>query len=155
MDKGLHHPFSKKGDLGIAKNYREVILTSAAAMFFNALQLNSIEPEIEKILRKNKNGFRRNWSTTLQILIIRRTGSCQKKKQTNKKNIEARLLFVHFSKAFDSIHRVKMEQIILIYSLPKETVATIMILYSNTNVKVHSTVGDTDFFDIVVNKGTH
>ena len=31
-------------------------------------------------------------------------------------------------KAFDSIHRGKMEQIILAYGLPKETVVAIMIL---------------------------
>ncbi len=31
-------------------------------------------------------------------------------------------MFVDFSEAFDSIHRGKMEQILLTYSLPKETV---------------------------------
>ena len=47
------------------------------------------------------------------------------------------------------IHRGKMEQILLAYGLPKETVAAIMILYRNTKVKVHSPDGDTDYFDIV------
>ena len=42
-----------------------------------------------------------------------------------------------------------MEQILLVYGLPKETVASIMMLYKNTNVKVRSPAGDTDFFDIV------
>ena len=35
--------------------------------------------------------------------------------------LEAILLFVDFSKAFDSIHRGKMNQIFLAYGLPKET----------------------------------
>ena len=35
-----------------------------------------------------------------------------------------------------------MEQKLLAYSLPKETVAAIMMLYKNTKVKVHSTDGD-------------
>ena len=43
-----------------------------------------------------------------------------------------------------------MEQILLAYGLPKETVAAIMILYRNTKVKVRSPDGDTDYFDIVV-----
>ena len=43
-----------------------------------------------------------------------------------------------------------MEQILQAYSLPKETVATITILYRNTKVKVHSPDGDTEYFDIVV-----
>ena len=42
-----------------------------------------------------------------------------------------------------------MEQILLAYGLPKETVATIMILYRNTKVKVRSLDGDTEYFDIV------
>ena len=59
-----------------------------------------------------------------------------------------RHLFVDFPKAFDSIRR-EMEQILLAYGLPKETVIAIMMLYSNTKVKVHSPYGDTDIFDIV------
>ena len=42
-----------------------------------------------------------------------------------------------------------MEQILLAYGLPKETVAAIIILYKNTKVMVRSPDGDIDFFDIV------
>ena len=42
-----------------------------------------------------------------------------------------------------------MEQILLIYSLPKETVTAITLLYRNTKVKVRSSDGDTENFDIV------
>ncbi len=49
----------------------------------------------------------------------------------------------------DSIHRGKMEQILLAYGIPKETVAAITILYRNTKVKVRSPDGDTEYFDIV------
>ena len=42
-----------------------------------------------------------------------------------------------------------MEQILLAYDLPKETVAAIMMLYKNTKVKVSSPDGVTDYFDIV------
>ena len=65
------------------------------------------------------------------------------------KNLQATILFVDFTKAFNSIHRGKMEQILLAYSLLKETVAAILMLYRNTKVKVHSPDGDTDYFDIV------
>ena len=66
-----------------------------------------------------------------------------------KKKIQATLLFFDFTKAFDSIHKRKMEQILLAYGLPKETVATITILYKNPKVKVRSPDGDTEYFDIV------
>ena len=108
----------------------------------NALLRNSIEPRIENILRKNHNGFRRNKSTTLQILTIHRILEVQKK-------LKATILSVNFTKAFDCIYRGKMEQILLTYGVPEEIIAAIMMLYKNTKVKVRSPDGDTDFFDIV------
>ena len=42
-----------------------------------------------------------------------------------------------------------MEQILLAYGLPEESVAAITILYRNTKVKVRSPKGDTKYFDIV------
>ena len=63
--------------------------------------------------------------------------------------MQATLLLVDFTKIFDSIHRGKMEQILLAYGLPKETVAAITILYGSTNVEVRSPDGDTEYFDIV------
>ena len=45
--KGFILPFSKKGDLGIAKNY-QITLSSITAKIYNALLLTHIEPEIEK-----------------------------------------------------------------------------------------------------------
>ena len=68
-------------------------------------------------------------------------------------NIVAKILFVDFSKAFDSIHRGKMDQI-LFNQRPtpqkiKKTVAATMMLYKKTKVKVHSPDGDTDYLDIV------
>ena len=43
----------------------------------------------------------------------------------------------------------KMEQILLAYGLPKESVTTITILYRNTKMKVRSPDGDTEYYDIV------
>ena len=60
----------------------------------------------------------------LQILTIRRI-----LEGVRAKNLQATLIFVDFTKVFDSIHRGKMEQILLAYGIPKETVAAITILY--------------------------
>ena len=142
--KGCILPFHKKGDHGLAKNYRGITLTSIAAKIYNALLRNRIESKIDNILRKNQNGFQRNRSMTSQILTIRRIIE-----GIRAKNLPATLIFVDFTKAFDSIHSGKMEQIQLAYGLPKETVAAITILYRNTKVKVRSPDGDTEYFDIV------
>ena len=121
--------FPKKEDLGLAENCRGITLTSIAAKIYNALLRNRIEPKIENMLRKNQNGFQRNRSTTSQILTI-----CWILKGVRAKILEATILFVDFAKAFDFIHKGKMEQILLTYSLLKETVAAIMMLYRNTKV---------------------
>ena len=51
--KGCILPFPKKGDLGLAKYYRGITLTSIAAKIYNALLRNRIESKIDNILRKN------------------------------------------------------------------------------------------------------
>ena len=102
--KGCILPFPKKRDLGSAKHCRGITITPRAAKIYNALLRNRIEPKIDNILRKNQNGFRRNRSTTSQILTIRRI-----LEGVRAKNQQATILFVDFTKAFDSIHRGKME----------------------------------------------
>ncbi len=79
--------------------------------------LQRIRPEIEKVLRKNQNGFRPGRNTTTQILSLRRLIEGIKEKQ-----LTAILLFVDFSKAFDSIHRGTMLLILEAHGIPKKLV---------------------------------
>ena len=81
---------------------------------------------------------------TSQILTIRRI-----LEGIHAKNLDATILFIDFSKAFDSIHRGNMEQILLAYSFAKETATAVMMQYKNTKIKVRSPDGDTDYFNIV------
>ena len=137
-------PFHKNGDLVFTKIYRGITFTSIAAKIYNALLRNRIEPNIDNTLRKNKNGFRRNRSTTSQILTI-----CRIFEGVRAKNLQATIVFVDFTNPFDYFHRRKTEQILLAYGIPKETIAAIMIPYRNIKVKVCSPDGDTDYLDIV------
>ena len=79
--KGCTHSLAKKCDLEIVKNYRGITLTSIWAKIQNARLFNCIEPENEKILKKNQNGFKRNRYTISQILTIGRIfeGVCVKR----------------------------------------------------------------------------
>ena len=141
--EGCILPFPKKGNLTITDNYRGITLTPIAAKIYNLMILNRIRPYVDPILRKNQNGFRTNRSTSGQILAIRRIIEGVKAK-----NIPAILLFIDFSKAFDSIDRAKMRSIIIHYGIPEETVNAIMMLYKNTRSMVRSPDGDTPFFKI-------
>ena len=114
----------------ILSDKSDLTLSSIAAKIYNALPLNPIEPEIKKILRKNQNGFCRNQSTISQILTI-----CWILEGICVISLKATLLFVDFSKAFGFICREKMEQILLAYSLTRETIEAIMMLSKNTKEK--------------------
>ena len=87
---------------------------------------------MEKFLRKNQNCFRKNRSTTSHILTIYRISE-----GVRAKKLTVTLLFVDFSKAFDSTHKGKMEQILVLlaYSLPKETLVITMLLYKTVKWK--------------------
>ena len=113
--QGYILPFPEKSDIGLDKNYRGIILTYIAAKKYNALLRNCIEPQIDNILRKNQNGFRRNTSTTSQIMTIRRI-----LEGVRAKNLQVTILFVDSTKAFDSIHKGKMEQVLFAYGVPRD-----------------------------------
>ena len=60
--------------------------------------LNRKRPDIDPTLRKNQNSFRTKRSTTGKIVTIRRILEV-----VTSKNLPATLLFIDFSKDFDSI----------------------------------------------------
>ena len=92
------------------------------AKIYNALLLNCIKPEIEKIIRKNQNDFWRNRSTSQILTICWILGVCVK-------NLEVTLLFVDFSK--DSwLHTQRKDRANTSGEWsPEETITAIMILW--------------------------
>ena len=106
-------PLPKKGDLGDTGNYRGISLTVIAAKIYNKMLLERIRPHLDPLLRINQNGFRPGRSTLAQILALRRLIEGIKAKQ-----LPAVITFVDFSKAFDSIHREKLMEILSAYGVP-------------------------------------
>ena len=134
----------KKGDLTIPTNYRGITLLPIAAKIYNKLLLNRIVPEVDPLLRKNQNGFRRGRSTLSQILSIRRI----LEEYWKPNNKEVTLCFVDFRKAFDSISREKMFEILHLYGIPQKIIEAIRIMYCNTTATVISPDGETKSFEI-------
>ena len=100
---------------------------------------------------KEQNGFRRgrkvknnNNKITAQILTLRRLIEGVKAKQ-----LTAVLTFVDFRKAFDSIHRGILMEILIAYGIPRKVVKAIEVLYKSTSAKVFSPDGDTESFEIL------
>ena len=136
-------PVPKKGDLTIASNYRGITLLPIAAKIYNKLILLRIAPALDPLLRKNQNGFRKGRGTLSQILAIRRI-----LEEMRKLNKDAFICFVDFKKAFDSISREKMFEILKLYGIPQKIISAIRALYTSTKAKVVSSDGDTDIFEI-------
>ncbi len=65
-------------------------------------------------------------------------------------NKELTLVFVDFKKAFDSINRDVMFNILQLYGIPEEIIQAIRVLYTNTKKRVITPDGETVFFDIIV-----
>ena len=137
-------PLPKSGDLSLYANYRGISLSSIVSKLVNRMLLNRIQPKLDQHLRPNQNGFRPKRSTTSHILALRRIIEGVKRN-----NLKAVLLFVDFSKAFDSVHRGKMMKILSAYGIPDQLVNAIAKFYENTKARVLSPDGETDYFEIL------
>ena len=56
------------------------------------------------------------------------------------------VIFVDFSKAFDSIDRSVIKKVLKLYKLPEKIVKVIMNLYTNTSATVKTPSGETEEF---------
>ena len=137
-------PVPKKGDLTLVTNYRGISLLPIAAKIYNKLILNRLLPKVEPLLRNNQNGFRAGRSTLSQILALRRIIE-----EITNCNKEAVFIFVDFSKAFDSIDRTKMFEILGLYGIPQPIIEAIRVLYTNTSSTILTPDGETEPIDIL------
>ena len=101
-----------------------------AAKLYNKMFLNRIVPHIELLLRKHQHGFRGR-STLSQILCLRRLIE-----EPQAFHNDLALVFVDFSKAFDSVDRNKMFEILELYGIPPKIIDCIKVLYNNTSATI-------------------
>ena len=136
-------PMPKKGDLSLVTNYRGISLMAIAAKIYNKMILNRLVPFVGPLLRKNQNGFRRGRTTLSQILCLRRI--LEESQATNR---DLALVFVDFSKAFDSVDREKMFEILKLYGIPDIIISAIRVLYTDTSSTILTSDGETPPFSI-------
>ena len=64
------------------------------------------------------------------------------------RNLPLAAVFIDFSKAFDSVHRDRMFDILSAYGIPGTIVKAIKLMYDNSSAIVTSPDGETEPFKI-------
>jgi hypothetical protein len=124
-------PIYKQGDKTDCNNYRGIsLLSTAYRILFNIL-LARLTPNVNEIFGDHQCGFRRNRSTMDQIFYIRQI--LEKKWEYNG---TVHQLFIDFKKAYDSIKRQVLYNILLEFGTPKKLVRLIKMCLNETYSKV-------------------
>ena len=129
--KGLLVKLPKKGDLGLCENWRGITLLSVASKILCRIILSRIKDAIDQVLRDEQAGFRSNRSCTDQISTLRTIIEQSVEWQSS-----LYINFVDFERAFDSVNREGLWQLLRHYGIPTKIVNMIKALYEDYTVQV-------------------
>ena len=124
--KGLTCKLPKKGDLGQCNNWRGITLLCIILKVFTRCILNRIKDPIDEKIRREQAGFRKGRSCLDQIFALRTI-----LEETNEFQTPIFINFIDFEKAFDSIHRPSMWNLLRHYAIPEKIVRLIELLYKD------------------------
>jgi sorting nexin-29 len=126
-------PNHKKGDKIDCNNYRGISLLSTAYNILSNILLARLTPDFNAIIGDHQCEFRRNRSNIDQIFYIRQI--LEKKWECNG---AVNQLFIYFNKAYDSVKRKVLYNILLEVGTPKKLVRLIKMclneIYSEVRV---------------------
>jgi sorting nexin-29 len=136
-------PIHKKGDKTHCSNYRGISLLSISYKILSNILLARLTPYADEIIGDNQCGFRRNRSTTDQIYYIRQI--LEKKWEYNG---TVHQLFINFKKAYDSVRREVLYNILFEFRILKKLVRLIQMCLNETYSTVHVGKFQSDKFPI-------
>ena len=142
-DQGVIVTIPKKGDLSDCNSWRGITLLSILGKVFCTILLDRLKSELDAILREEQAGFRRGRSCIEQILTLRNIIE-----QTIEFKAQIVLNFIDFRKAFDSVHRDTLWEILKFYGVPGKFITIFKGLYENSRSCVRTNVGTTDYFNV-------
>jgi hypothetical protein len=124
-------PIYKKGDRTDCNNYRGVSLLSTAYKILSNILLTRLTPYVNEVIGDHQYGFHHNRSTRDQIFYNRQI--LEKKWEYNG---TVHQLFIDFKKAYDSIKREVLHNILLEFVIPKKLDSLIKMCLNETYSKV-------------------
>ena len=108
-------PIYKKGDRTDCGNYRGISLLSTACKIFARILLNRLSTHITpEVVLETQYGFRGNRSTVNMIFCLR-----QLQEKCIGQDRPLYMVFVDFSKAFDTVGRTRLWQLLRKYGCPE------------------------------------
>jgi hypothetical protein len=113
-------PIYKKGDKTDCNNYRGISLLPTTYKILSNILLSRLIPYAEEVIRDHQCGFRRNRSTIDHLFCIRQI--LEKKWEYNE---SVHQLFIDFTKAYDSVRREVLYNILIEFWIPKKLVRLI------------------------------
>ena len=119
----------KKGDLGQPKNWRGICLLNIASKILSCVLVERLKDVMEENGPENQCGFRPNRGTidgTFNLLMALR------KRQEH--NLETYVSFVDLVKAFDSVPRAALFEVLSRYGLPDHFINMVTRLHADAVV---------------------
>ena len=121
----------KKGDLMECSNYRTLSLLNHTCEVLLFILLERLKLQIDPFLAEEQAGFRRERSTTQQILILRLLAE-----KASRKNRKIYNCFVDFRKAFDTIIHDLIWATLRSYGVEEGLIDLLKIIYSDAKAAV-------------------
>jgi hypothetical protein len=115
-------PIHKKGDKTDRNNYRAISLLPTTYKILSNVLLSRLIPYVEEIIGDHQCGFRRNRSTSDHIFCIPQI--LEKKWKYNE---AVHKLFIHFKKAYDSVRRETLYNILIDFGIRMKLVHVFLI----------------------------
>jgi len=136
-------PIHKKGDKTDCNKYRGISLLPTTYKILSNILLSRLIPYAEEVIGDHQCGFRRNRSTTDHIFCIRQI--LEKKWEYSE---AVHQLFIDFKKAYDSVRREVLYNILIEFGLPKKLVRLIKMYLIETYSRVREGKNLSDMFPI-------
>ena len=142
--RGIVVRIFKKGDALNCDNWRGINLISVPSKVVVLVILERLKKALDPYLREEQHGFWTGRSCsdlifTLRILI----------EEANEWSNKVYMLFIDFEKAFDSVDRDTLWEILQYYGVPKKIISLIMAFYENTECCIKTENGTTSYFKIM------
>lgn len=134
----------KKGDRTQCGNYRGISLLSIAGKAFARILLNRLNAHItQDIVPETQCGFRNNRSTVDMIFCLR-----QLQEKCIEHNQSLYVVFVDFTKAFDTVGRTGLWQLLRKYGCPEKFTRMIESLHTGMTAKIKEAGETSDSFPV-------